>query len=161
MTVIYEESFNWNELFVIGSLVLTVIVIWITPKIFTILEGIAYFIYGIVYGMFYDHTISVKPWDFYDVNDTSAYQVIDFLSYVMYGGYSYFFLYFYEKIKIKGLWHMIYVLIWSCVSLLFEWIGVKVGVFHFDKGYKMYWSFPIYIIAQSMLIIFYQITKRK
>lgn len=41
-----------------------------------------------------------------------------------------------------------------------EWIGVKIGLFHFDKGYKMYWSIPIYIIAQSMLIIFYQITKK-
>lgn len=161
MTVIYEDSFNINEWFVIISLVLTIIVIWIMPKIFTILEGTAYYIFGIVYGMFYDHTISVKPWDFYDVNDLSSYQIIDFISYVMYGGYSYFFLYIYQKMNIKGHWHLIYVLIWSCFSLLLEWIGLKIGLYHFDKGYNMYWSFPIYIIAQSMLIIFYQITKKK
>ncbi|MED4018462.1 hypothetical protein [Sutcliffiella cohnii] len=160
MTVIYEDSFNINEWFVIVSLVFMIIMIWITPKIFTILEGIAYFIFGIVYGMFYDHTISIKPWDFYDVNDNSSYQLIDFLSYVMYGGYSYFFLYLYEKMNIKGHGNLIYVLIWSCFSFLMEWIGVKIGLFHFDKGYKMYWSIPIYIIAQSMLIIFYQITKK-
>ncbi|MCT8139241.1 hypothetical protein H1D32_16945 [Anaerobacillus sp. CMMVII] len=161
MTVIYENSFNWNEWFVIISLVGSSILIWSTPKIFPLLEGIAYYIFGIAYGMFYDHTISTKPWDFYDVNDNSSYQIIDFFSYVMYGAYSYFFLYLYEKLKIKGIWHLYYVLIWSCFSLLMEWIGLKIGLFHFDKGYKMYWSFPIYIIAQSMLIIFYQIVKSK
>jgi hypothetical protein len=157
MIVIYEKSFNLNEWFIIISLVLMSILIWITPKIFSILDGTAYFVYGLIYGMFYDHTISVRPWDFYDVNDSSAYQVMDFLSYVMYGPYSYFFLYFYVKLRIKGFMHIYYVLAWTCLSLLLQWFGIKIGLYHFDKGFKMYWSIPIYIMMQSMLLIYYHL----
>lgn len=160
MTVIYEKSFNLNEWFVIVGIIFMGIMIWIIPKIFSVLEGIAHYVYGVAFGMFYDHTISVKPWDFYDVNDSSAYQVMDFLSYVMYGAYSYFFIYFYDKLKINGYWHILYILIWSCFSLFMEWVGVKIGLFHYDKGYTMYWSFPIYLIAQSLQIIFYHVIKR-
>jgi hypothetical protein len=161
MTVIYEKSFNSNEWFVIISVVVLVLLIWITPKIFSILEGIALFLYGIATGLFYDHTISVKPWDFYDVNDNSSYQMIDFLSYIMYGPYSYFFMYLYEKLNIRGFSHIIYVFIWSSLALLMEWIGLKIGLFHFDKGYSMYWSFPIYILTLTLQIIFYHVIKRK
>ena len=161
MTVFYENSFNLNEWFVIISLIVSGFLIWKTPKLFSRLEMIAYFLFGVAYGMFYDHTISVKPWDFYDVNDNSSYQLIDFLSYVMYGGYSYFFLYLYKKLKIRGISHLLYVVIWSGFSLLMEWITLKIGLFHFDKGYRMFWSFPIYVTAQTMLIIFYQIVNKK
>jgi hypothetical protein len=161
MTVIYDSSFNLNEWFVIIGIVVTLFMIWITPKIFSVSEGIAHFVYGISIGMFFDHTISVEPWDFYDVNDSSAYQVMDFLSYVMYGPFSYFFIYLYVRLKIFGFYHILYIAVWSCFSLLVEWVGIKIGLFHFDKGYIMYWSFPIYVMIQSLQIIFYhQIKKR-
>jgi hypothetical protein len=49
---------------------------------------------------------------------------------------SYLFMYLYVKLRIKGFKHIIYVLGWTCVSILMEWIGVKVGLYHYDKGYK-------------------------
>jgi len=158
---VYEKSFDANEWYVIISLVALVLLIWITPKIFSFLEGTAHFLFGIAIGMFYDHTISVKPWDFYDVNDNSSYQFIDFISYVMYGPYSYFFIYTYEKLKIKGLYHIVFITFWSSFSLMMEWIAVKIGLFHFDKGFKMYWSYPIYFSAQALQIIFYKVVKSK
>jgi hypothetical protein len=156
----YDHAFNENEWFVIVSIIILNLAIWVFPKIFTKLEAISYYIFGIYIGLFYDHTISIKPWDFYDVNDTSAYQFIDFLSYIMYGPYGYFFLYFYVKWNINGLKIILYILVWSSFSILMEWIGLKVGLFHFDKGYKMYWSFPIYLLSQSLMIIFYHLCVR-
>lgn len=162
MTVVYEKSFDGNEWFVIINLITLNIFVWVIPKIFSVLEGISHYIFGIFIGMFYDHTISVRPWDFYDVNDSSAYQVIDFLSYIMYGPFSYFFVYLYVKLRIKGGFkHILYILTWTCISMLAEWIGVKIGLFHYNKGYKMYWSFPIYLTAQSMQLIYYHIIKMK
>lgn len=161
MKVVYERSFDENELMVIISLIVLSIAIWLMPKIFTFLEGAAHFLFGMGVGMFYDHTISVEPWDYYDVNDSSAYQFMDFLSYVMYGPYGYFFIYFYKKISVRGYWHLPYILIWSSFSMLMEWIGHKLGLFHYDKGYKMYWSLPIYLLAQTMQIIYYHIINRK
>ncbi|TMU86943.1 hypothetical protein FGG79_02030 [Bacillus sp. BHET2] len=155
MNRIYERSFDLNEWFIILSLFGLLFLIWVTPKMFSFLEGFSYFVYGISTGMFYDHTISIPPWDYYDVNDSSAYQGIDFISYIMYGPYSYFFIYIYRKLGIKGIMNLAYILIWTTFSLLMEWLTVKIGIFHFDKGYKMYWSIPIYMAVQSVQLIFH------
>ncbi|MGD6849959.1 hypothetical protein [Rossellomorea aquimaris] len=155
MDRIYERSFDLNEWFIIISLFALLLLIWITPKIFSFLEGLSYYIYGISIGMFYDHTISIPPWDFYDVNDSSAYQAIDFISYIMYGPYSYFFIYIYKKLKIRGIMNLAYLLIWTAFSILVEWFTVRIGIFHFDKGYAMYWSIPIYMAVQSIQLLFH------
>jgi hypothetical protein len=160
MTVIYDNSFNMNEWFVILNILLMSLLLWILPKKFSVLENVAFYLFGVAYGIFYDHTISYELWDLYDVNDQSSYKVIDFLSYVMYGPYSFLFIYLYVGLNIQGFMHMYYVLVWSLFSLVIEWVGLKVGLYHFNKGYSMYWSFPIYFLAQSMLLIFYQVIKR-
>jgi len=158
---VYDHGFNENEWFVIASILVMNLAIWLAPKIFSKLEAIGYYIFGIYIGLFYDHTISIKPWDFYDVNDSSSYQFIDFLSYIMYGPYGYFFVYFYVKWNIRGQKTIPYILVWSSFSVLMEWIGVKVGLFHYDKGYRMYWSFPIYLLSQTMMIFFYHLVVRR
>lgn len=161
MTVIYEKAFDWNEWFIIINIVILNILILLVPKIFSKLEGLAYYIFGIFIVKFFDHTVSVKPWDLYDVNDNSSYQVMDFFYYIMNGPYSYFFMYIYVKFKIKGIKNLFYILIWSAISVLIEWIGVKIGLFHYNKGYKIYWSFPIYMFMQSLQIIYYHIINKE
>ena len=161
MIIVYERVFDWNEWFVIINLIAFCTLIWMLPKIFPLLEGIAYFIFGVSIGNFFDHTISVRPWDFYDVNDSSAYQAIDFLSYIMYGPFSYFFMYFYVKFNIRGISNLFYILAWVCFAFIMEWVGVKLGLFHYEKGYLMYWSLPIYIATQTSQIIFFHILKFK
>lgn len=157
MTIIYERSFDANEWFVICSFLVFTCLIFILPKLFTLLESIAYYNFGILFGMFYDHTISVPPWDFYDVNDISSYQAIDFLSYVMYGPYSFFFLYIYKKLQLKGGYNIIYIIIWTSLALLMEWVGLRIELFHYNKGYKFYWSIPIYLIVQTIQLILYHL----
>lgn len=157
---IYEDAFNTNEWFIIGSLVVLHGALWLAPKIFSKLETIGYYLFGINTVLFFDHTISVKPWDFYDVNDNSAFQFMDFLSYMSYGPYSYFFIYLYQRLKVSGLKTIPYLLIWSAFSMLMEWAGVKIGMMHYDKGYEMKWSFPIYLFVQSMLLAYFHIVKK-
>ncbi|MUK87962.1 hypothetical protein GMD78_06065 [Ornithinibacillus sp. L9] len=159
MTVIYDTTFNWNEWFIILTLLTMSVMIWVMPKIFSVTEGIAFFVFGVFAGMLFDHTISVEPWDLYDVNDDSSYQVMDFLSYVMYGPFSYFFAYIYKRLHIQGFFHIGFILVWSLFAFLLEWIAVKIGLFHFDKGYPMYWSIPIYMTTQSLLVIYYHVIR--
>jgi hypothetical protein len=161
MTKVYENSFDWNEWFVIIVFISLHLLVWLAPKIFKWIDGIAYYLYGIGVVTFWDHTLSVRPWDLYDVNDNSKFQLIDFTYYVMNGPYSYFFIYFYVKLKIKGYTNILYLLIWSSFALFLEWVGVKLGMFHYDKGYKMYWSFPIYLFVQMVLIIYFHVIQRK
>lgn len=160
MTVVYEKAFDWNEWFIIITLISLNLLILIMPKIFTVIEGIAYYLFGIAIVNFFDHTTSVKPWDLYDVNDSSKYQLIDFAYYVMNGPISYFFIYFYAKFRIKGHQTILYILICSILSIFAEWFGVKIGLFHYDKGYKMYWSFPIYMLVQTIQIIYFHLTQK-
>ncbi len=160
MTVVYENVFDWNEWFIIITLLFLNFLILVTPKIFSAIEGMAYYLFGITIVHFFDHTTSVRPWDLYDVNDNSNYQLMDFTYYVMNGPFSYFFMYLYIKLNIKGHQTILYILIWSSFSLLAEWFGVKIGLFHYDKGYKMYWSFPIYMLVQTLLIIYFHIIQK-
>nr|WP_263327327.1 hypothetical protein [Neobacillus sp. Marseille-Q6967] len=160
MKAVYENSFDMNEWFVIISLLSLTILIWFLPKIFSLLEGTAYFLYGVFVVTFFDHTTSVPSWDLYDVNDDSKYNLMDFITYVMNGPYSYFFMYLYVKWNIRGLKNLFYIIIWSMFSVLIEWVGVKIGLYHYDKGYKMYWSFPIYMLVQTILIMYHHRIKR-
>ncbi len=161
MTVIYENSFDWNEWFVIISFVILHLLFWKIPKIFTPVKVAAFYLYGVSIITFFDHTISVNPWDFYDVNESSNYQFLDFLSNVMMGPISYLFIHLYVKLGIKRYMNLVYLLIWSSFSLLVEWFAMRIGLYHFNKGYSMYWSFPIYFSIQTVLIIYYQLLSRK
>jgi hypothetical protein len=155
MTVVYEQSFDGNEWFVIITLALVHLLMILAPKKFTLLESCAYYLYGITVVYFFDHSLSVKPWDYYDVNDTSSYQFMDFLYYVLNGPISYFFVYLYVKLGVRGYKTIWYLLIWSGFSVFIEWVGLKLGLFHYDKGYKMYWSFPIYMVVQTLLLLYF------
>lgn len=157
---VYEHSFDINEWLVIILLITLLILIFVTPKIFTKLESLAYFLYGIYIGMFFDHTISIEPWNLYNVNDSSAYQVIDFISYVMYGPFSYFFIYIYVKLQIKKFHNITYVIIWTVGSYLMDKIFIVAGVFHYT-GFKPYWSLPIYLTVQTLLIMVYHILNKE
>lgn len=156
---VYDDAFNSNEWFIIISVLIMFTLLFVLPKLFSLLEIIGHSLYGLVIGMFCDQTLSIKPWDYYDVNDTSAYQPFDFLSYVMYCPYSYFFIYFYVKFNVKGYYTLLYIVIWTALSLLLEWIGTLIGLYHFDKGYSMQWSVPIYLFLQTLQLIYYHKVK--
>jgi hypothetical protein len=158
MTAVYDNSFNANEWYVIFLLVTLNILVLVIPKIFSLLEGIAYYLYGFYIGIFFDHTISIRPWDFYDVNDTSSYQFVDLLSYFMFCSPSYLFMYFYVKLRIKRFKHIIYVLAWTCVSILMEWVGVKVGLYLTKRDikcigpFRFIFSFKVYNSFSNTLL---------
>ncbi|WP_264739111.1 hypothetical protein [Cytobacillus firmus] len=158
MEKVYERAFDANEWFVLANLLVSLFLIWKLPKKLSGLEMAIHITIGVFIGMFFDHTISIWPWDFYDVNDTSNYQIIDLLSYIMYGPYSYFFVYLYVKLNPKGYKNILYVTLWSILAVLIEWFSVILGIFHYEKGYQIAWSFPIYAFVQTLQIMFYKIS---
>lgn len=158
MVKVYERAFDANEWFVLANILVSLFLIWKLPKKLSGLETAVHITIGIFIGMFFDHTISVGAWDYYDVNDTSKYQFIDFLSYIMYGPYSYFFIYLYVKLNLKGYMNILYITLWSILAVVIEWFSVKLGIFHYEKGYLMAWSFPIYAFVQTLQIMFYKIS---
>jgi hypothetical protein len=156
MVVVYDRYFNQNEYFVITTLVVGLVLFIKCKKIFSKKETIVFFLLPIFLGLLLDHTISIPPFDFYDVNDTSKFEITDFLTYLMYGPYGYFFIHFYKRFGIKNSLTPVYILLWSIISISLEYIACRFGVFHYKNGYQIFFSFPIYLLVLSFKIMFYK-----
>jgi len=146
VVIVYDQKFNGNEWFLIGILIIGLILVWKLPKRFPVKESLLYFTCFVSLGMVFDHTISIRPFDYYDVNDKSSYEFMDFVSYLTYGPFGYLFIYLYDFFKIKDLYNTIYIFLWTTVSLVMEYTALTLGVFHYKNGYEIYYSFPIYLI---------------
>ncbi|MDR6884752.1 hypothetical protein [Bacillus sp. 3255] len=154
--IIYDSSFDANEWFVLAILAAGVVAIWLLPRRFTMEQALFNLLTGIVLGLMLDHTLALPPFDLYDVGDESTYSLFDMFSYAMYAPYGYLFIYIYKRWRIKGLYTIPYILVWSLVSVGIEWLSVKVGVFHYKNGYHLNFSFPIYLFLQSMHVLLFR-----
>lgn len=148
-TLVYDDRFNANEWFVILLLVAGLAVTFSLPRRFPVKQSAVFFIFGLFGGLFLDHTISVYPIDFYDVNDASRYEWMDFLTYLMYSPFSYLYAYCLDKWKIKPAYVPLYIIAWGLISTGLEGLAVLAGVFHYKNGYGIFFSFPIYLIMNS------------
>ncbi|TLS50997.1 hypothetical protein FE782_18210 [Paenibacillus antri] len=110
-------------------------------------------LFGVVAGLMFDHTIAVPPFDLYDVGDQAAYTGFDIFSYLMYAPFGYFFIYFLERRRIRGVFLMFYIVVWVALALLIEYVGLLVGLFHYKEGYLILYSIPIYTFLQSILVL--------
>lgn len=153
--IIYDNRFNSNEwAIIIGLLIGTVTVIFL-PKRFSNKVTIVCIMCGIFTGFFFDHSVSVEPVSFYDVNDKSAYQFMDFLTYLIFGPICYLYFYIFDCVPFFWKTKPVYILIWSFIYLGIEFCGDLAGIYHYNHGYKIYYSFPIYLFVCSMWLAFY------
>ena len=139
------------------SIVVGILVVLMLPKRFPKKTSAIYLLCGVFIGFFFDHTLSVLPVSFYDLNDNSRVELTDFLSHVMYGPYSYIFFYLYDRFKIKPRFSLVYILAWAFISAGLEKLFSHFGVFHYRHGYNLYFSFIIYLFVQSMWVAFYYV----
>ncbi|MBM7663027.1 hypothetical protein JOC85_003853 [Bacillus mesophilus] len=159
--IIYDNQFNENEWFIIIVSVVMYTLIFLLPKKFSLGTSITLLLLGFYIGLLSDHSISIPPFDFYDVNDNSKYEVFDILTYVMYGPFGYFLIYFYEHFKIRGYKTIFYIIVWTFFAIILEYVGTKFGIFHYKQGYRLAFSVPIYVGLQSLTIFYYVILKNK
>ncbi|WP_253905472.1 hypothetical protein [Bacillus sp. THAF10] len=120
-----------------------------------------FLVIGINSGIIFDHTISIPPFDFYDVNDSTYFELFDFISYLQYGPYGYLFFYFHSLLKVKGYYNLLYIIVWSLIAMLTEGLAAYFGVFHYKKGYIFMYSFPFYFYVQSITLALYMFIMKK
>lgn len=157
----YDNHFNGNEWFVIISIVIGLLAVLAIPKRFSKKVSIIYLLTGVFIGFFFDHTLSVIPVSYYDLNDVSVFELTDFLSHVMYASYSYFFFYLYDYLKVKFRFSPVYILIWTIMSMGIEKLSALVGVYHYKHGYTIFYSFIIYLLVHSSWVALYYIIERQ
>jgi hypothetical protein len=150
---VYDTRFNLNEWAILIGLFVGVITILLLPRRFSNKTAIVFVVCGIFTGFFFDHSVSVQPVSFYDVNDNSSYQFFDFLSYLAFGFISYLFFYIYDRFRPMS--KAIYILLWSIMYIGLEYCAQLVGIYHYNHGYNIFYSFPIYLLVCSCWVGFY------
>jgi hypothetical protein len=156
MTTIYDQQFNLNEWYLIVLLFIVAILFFYLPKRFSTQVTIVFLLFGTYTGYITDFLIGIDPLNFYDVNDSSKYTMSDLVTYIIFGPWSYFYFYIYDRLRLTTKHAPLYILIWSCIGIMVEWVSHEIGVYHYRNGYTIYYSLMIYIIVQSIgLIMFY------
>ncbi|MBD8070153.1 hypothetical protein [Bacillus sp. PS06] len=153
----FDHQFNANEWFIVISLIVGVLVVLFLPKRFSIQTTCVFLLCGVFFGFFFDHTLSVLPVSYYVINDSTLFEIMDFFSHIMYGPFCYLFFYLYDLFDIKPRFLMLWILVWALLSVGIEFVSHKIGVFHYQHGYKIYYSFGIYLLVISGWVIFYRI----
>ncbi len=144
-----------NELYIVCTLLTAFLISLKLPQKFPAAITVLIFTFSAFIGLTADHILAISPYDIYDVNDSPHFEFWDFIYYSMYGFSGYFFLYLYQHWRIRGILTIGYIVLWSIFSVFYEWIAVIVGIFDFSKGYRMQYSFPVYLFIQTFFLIFF------
>ncbi|WP_224724715.1 hypothetical protein [Paenibacillus vietnamensis] len=147
--IVYDNQFNMNEWYAIVLTVIGLAAIRFFPRSFSPLQTTFNLFIGVTLGLVFDHTIAIPPFDLYDFGDQSKYQLFDIISYAMYMPFGYWFIYWHERMRVGGLLTIVYIFVWAWIGIAAETAGVYVGMFHYKEGYRLAYSFPIYLLLQS------------
>jgi hypothetical protein len=158
--ITYDNHFNENEWSIILALGAGAVILYFLPRRFSNQTAGVFLLCGVFFGFLFDHTLSVLPVSFYDLNDTSSFEWFDFLSQCMYGPYGYLYFYLYDRFRVKLRYAPVYILVCALISVGLEKILNLLGVYHYQKGYYLYFSFVIYLaVLSSWVGIYYTVKK--
>ncbi|WP_100487987.1 hypothetical protein [Sporolactobacillus pectinivorans] len=157
----YDQFLSLNEWFIIVTGITAYSLIFFLPKKFTRAQTVLTLFIGIYFVVFFDHTMCVEPLDYYDVNDSNKIDIWDVLSYIMYGPFAYLFIYGYTLLRKSKSTYFFYLLVWTIFSITAEALAWHAGVYHYRRGYRIFFSIPIYLLVLSLTMIYFQLFIRK
>ncbi len=149
------QRFDENEWFVIIVTLLSYSVLLLIPKHLPKSIMIMVMLFSSTVARLFDHLLSSPKLNLYDLMDAPKYEVFDLLTYLLYPPFAYVFIYLFNKLKIRGFWIVLYILLWSIVGTMFEWLTVIFGIFNYNN-WKLSYSFTVYLIVQSLTLLFFQ-----
>ncbi|WP_202914609.1 hypothetical protein [Paenibacillus antri] len=158
--MILWEQFDRNEWYVIGMTVAAYAAVFLLPR----KVPVSYMILGLVWGFasatLFDFTIGGGLMDFYVVNDTNRYEIMDLLVYIMFAPYGYFMVNFYEMLGIrKKLWVVLYILGWTIFGTGVQWVSEWMHMTTYQKGYRFEYNIVVFLTMQTVTICFYRYLK--
>ncbi|MGD7022218.1 hypothetical protein ACQCVK_06480 [Rossellomorea vietnamensis] len=155
MLLYLPEKFDINEWTIIAIVIFNISIFFFMhkriPKEITPLIVLL----SISFPKVLDHSMAVKPFNFYDITDTNKYELFDLILYGAYPAFGYLFVYFLDYFNMKGKKLVLYFLSWTLISVAFELLLVKLHVYVYT-GWKIVYSLPVYIIVLSLTFLFYK-----
>ena len=153
--MILWERFDENEWFTIVMLVLSYAAVWLLPKRVPTSWIILAFVWAIASASVFDFTIGGGLLDFYKINDTNQYELMDAFTYIMFAPFGYFFIYGYELLRITRKTMLFYIAGWAVVGMLFQWVAEMFGMTHYQHGYRLWYNLVAFLTTQTITGLFY------
>jgi hypothetical protein len=161
------KSFDANEWFIIVGLIVGYTMIILLLKRFPAMIFVLVFLFSITSAKLLDATLGVPPFELYDINDWPELDLMDILLHLLYPPFAYLFVYLYDRWRIRGIYVLVYIMLFSFLGVALEWFGTLSGVYH-HKEWNLLYSFTVYMCNQILLLLFfrmlmnhYQETKNK
>lgn len=161
MNLFWPVRFDANEWFILSVIVASYACAWMLPRRFPTIVTLAILSLGVGVGFAADSIFAAPPVDLFDVNDRKEFEIFDFLVYFQYPPFNYIYLYLFDRMRIKGLSVIGYVLMWSFAAYLIEAWASNLHVFHFTKGWSLKYSFVFYVFTQFALLPLFYVMKKQ
>jgi hypothetical protein len=146
--------FDGNEWFMLGTSFAAVCLFLSIRKHFRPVALFTIWLFQVAQVETVDYALAASPFEAYYCADNETYEPAAAVIHLfLYPCFAFFFLYFYDKLKIRGSGERLaaYLAVWTAISIAFEWINVLAGVFTYT-GWKLLYSIPVYPIAQLVLL---------
>jgi hypothetical protein len=131
------------------------VIAYFLPRRFGRTVTVLGFMWGVFVVTICDYTIGGHILNFYDSFSSPKYTLMDLIKYLSYAPISFLFIYIYDCFRIHGWKTSAYVLAWSILGVASEWLAVKLNVYEYFLGYSLAFSFPIYLLIQSVSILLF------
>ncbi|UOR13734.1 hypothetical protein [Halobacillus amylolyticus] len=154
-------SFDKNEISILLFVVVSYAVLFLLPKKFAREITLLFLLWGFTIGVLFDFTIGGGLVDFFKLNDSNGYRLFDLLYYLLFAPFSYFFIYFYESFRINKKTFIWYIVAWAMIGVGMQWVFTLLEIVQFQKGYKIPFSFPIFLMTQTVTGLYYELVFSK
>ncbi|MEK3883664.1 hypothetical protein [Paenibacillus sp. PL2-23] len=159
--MILWEQFDRNEWYILVMLVVSYAAVVLLPKRVSPKLMLLGLVWGFASSTLFDFTIGGGLMDFYRVNDSNQYELFDLLVYVLFAPFGYFFIYFYEVLRIGRRTLIYYIAGWTMVAVGMQWLSEWMRLTEYQNGYRLEYNIVVFLIVQSITGLFYAYLKAR
>ncbi|KQL53903.1 hypothetical protein AN964_10595 [Heyndrickxia shackletonii] len=159
--MIWMGNFSLNEISLIIFNIISYLLILLLPKRLNNEVTCISLLLGLATGMLFDFTLGGGILDFYRQNDTNHYELFDLFYYSLFAPFGYLFMYFYNLLHINKLTFIFYITFWAFFGIAMQWIFTLLHILTYQHNYKLTYSFPIFLLTQTLTGIFYVFITKK
>ena len=153
------HDFDANDWFILGCVAIGYLLVYRLRRTFPTSLMLLIMLFSLSLAKGADHTLGIKPLDWYDTNEIPVFDVADFMTWFIYPAAGFLFIHGYHRLRIQGLEIPLYILFSSAFAAGFEALCVQVQIFIY-KEWNLGYSFVIYLVAQSLTLAFYHKAKQ-
>jgi hypothetical protein len=155
MLLYYPNKFDENEWTILIGILFNILIFIFLPKRIPKEITPLIVLLSISFPKIMDHSMGVEPYNFYDLTDSSKYEIFDLALYGVYPAFGYLFVYFLDYFNLKGLKVVLYIFVWNLFAVVAEFLLIKLHVFVYT-GWKLIYSLPVYLVVLILTFLFYK-----